>query len=79
MERLAAALGAGILSIGAVSTAGVVTRTWKENRELNQTLAVTGSAKRTIKADLGILTGGLAVQGLPSKKRTPSWRRRPNG
>ncbi len=68
MERLTAAIGAGILSLGAVTTAGMVTRTWKENRELNQTLAVTGSAKRTIKADLGILTGGLAVQGLSQQE-----------
>jgi uncharacterized protein len=63
MDRLAAALGAGIISIGAIGTAGLVTNTWQQNRELNQTLAVTGSAKRSIKADLGILTGTLGVSG----------------
>ena len=68
MDRLAAAVGAAILSIGAVGTAGVVTRTWQQNRELNQTLAVTGSAKRTIKSDLGILNGSLGVQGLSQQE-----------
>jgi uncharacterized protein len=68
MDRLAAAVGAAILSLGAVGTAGVVTRTWQQNRELNQTLAVTGSAKRTIKADLGILGGSLGVQGFSQQE-----------
>jgi uncharacterized protein len=68
MDRLAAALGAGILSIGAIGTAGLVTNTWQQNRTLNQTLAVTGSAKRSIKADLGILTGSLAVSGFTQQE-----------
>ena len=68
MDRLAAALGAGILSVGAIGTAGLVTTTWKQNRELNQTLAVTGSAKRSIQADLGILNGSLAASGLTQQQ-----------
>jgi uncharacterized protein len=68
MDRLAAALGAGILSIGAIGTAGLVTNTWQQNRTLNQTLAVTGSAKRSIKADLGILAGSLAVSGFTQQE-----------
>ena len=63
MDRMAAALGAGILSIGAIGTAGLVTNTWQQNRSLNQTLAVTGSAKRSIQADLGILSGTLTASG----------------
>lgn len=63
MDRLGAALGAGILSIGALGTAWLVTDTWEGNRKLNQTLSVTGSAKKSIKADLAILNGALVVQG----------------
>ncbi len=35
---------------------------------MNQTLAVTGSAKRSIKADLGILSGSLGVTGLTQQE-----------
>jgi uncharacterized protein len=68
MDRLAAALGAGILAIGAVGTAGLVTKTWEGNRTLNQTLSVTGSAKKSIKADLAILNGSLGVQGVTQQE-----------
>jgi uncharacterized protein len=63
MDRLGAALGAGILAVGALGTAWMVTNTWEGNRTLNQTLSVTGSAKKSIKADLAILNGALVVQG----------------
>jgi uncharacterized protein len=63
MDRFAAAISAGIISLGALGTAGLVTNTWKENRTLNQTLSVTGSAKKSIVADLGILNGALGVSG----------------
>jgi uncharacterized protein len=68
MDRLAAAVGAGIISLGAIGTAGLVTNTWKQNRELNQTLSVTGSAKKSIKADLGILSGSLGANGLTQQE-----------
>ena len=63
-DRVAAAIGAAVLSLGMVGTGAVVSNTWKQNRELNQTLSVTGSAKKAIVADLGILSGTLAVSGL---------------
>jgi uncharacterized protein len=68
MDRVAAGIGAGILSIGVLGTAGLVTNTWKENRQLNQTLSVTGSAKRSIQADLGILNGSLGAGGLTQQE-----------
>jgi uncharacterized protein len=68
MDRLAAAVGAGIISLGAIGTAGLVTNTWKQNRELNQTLSVTGSAKKSIKADLGILAGSLGANGFSQQE-----------
>jgi uncharacterized protein len=68
MDRLAAALGAGILAVGAIGTAGLVTKTWEGNRTLNQTLSVTGSAKKSIKADLGILSGSLGVEAISQQE-----------
>jgi uncharacterized protein len=62
-DRIAAAVAAGVLSLGMVGTGALVSNTWKQNRELNQTLSVTGSAKKAITADLGILSGTLAVSG----------------
>ncbi len=63
-DRFAAAIGAAVLSVGMIATGAIVSNTWQQNRELNQTLSVTGSAKKAITADLGILSGTLAVSGL---------------
>ncbi len=63
-DRFAAAIGAAVLSLGMVGTGVIVSQTWKENRTLNQTLSVTGSAKKAITSDLGILSGTLAVSAV---------------
>ncbi|MDO8550503.1 MAG: SIMPL domain-containing protein [Ignavibacteria bacterium] len=40
----------------------IVTSTWKSNYSSNQTINVTGSAKKEITSDLGILRGTISVQ-----------------
>jgi uncharacterized protein len=62
-DRIAMGLGAAVLSLGMVGTGLIVSKTWEGNRQLNQTLSVTGSAKKSITADLGIFSGTLVVSG----------------
>ena len=61
MNKIIAPLTALIAGICLIVTGLIVTTTWKQNRSLNQTVAVTGSAKRTIKADLAFVTGGVTA------------------
>ncbi len=73
-DRIALPLAAGILAVGTLATGFIVTDTWKENRELNQSLSVTGSAKRRIQADLGILSGTLSTGGLSQQEANTALR-----
>jgi uncharacterized protein len=52
-----------IISIGLILCTLLITLAWKHHREANQTIAVTGSAKQNISADLGILRGNVSAEG----------------
>ena len=70
VNRFIAPVTAAVGGLSLIATGFLVTDTWKENRTLNQTVSVTGSAKRTIKADLGLLSGTVATE---SESRVSSY------
>ncbi|MEO8399872.1 MAG: SIMPL domain-containing protein [Ignavibacteriaceae bacterium] len=51
-----------ILSAAIIICAVIVVTTWKSNYRSNQTINVTGSAKKKITSDLGVLKGNISVQ-----------------
>lgn len=51
-----------VIAITLIICAIIVTSTWKSNYASNQTINVTGSAKKEITSDLGVLRGTLSVQ-----------------
>jgi len=51
-----------VIAITFIICAIIVTSTWKSNYSSNQTINVTGSAKKEIVSDLGILRGTISVQ-----------------
>lgn len=55
-----------ILSIAFLIVAIVVTQTWSSNYKSNQTITVTGSAKKDIVSDLGILRGTITTRSFSS-------------
>jgi uncharacterized protein len=52
-----------IIAVTLIICAIIVTSTWKSNYASNQTINVTGSAKKEITSDLGVLRGSISVQG----------------
>ncbi|RPI74032.1 MAG: SIMPL domain-containing protein [Ignavibacteriales bacterium] len=51
-----------VIAITLIICAAIVTSTWKANYSSNQTINVTGSAKKEITSDLGVLRGTMSVQ-----------------
>lgn len=56
-----------ILSAGLVISSIIFVLTWKSNYSSNQTITVTGSAKKIIVSDLGVLRGSISVSGATSE------------
>jgi uncharacterized protein len=52
----------GILGIALVLSSVIFVTAWKANYSSNQTITVTGSAKKDIVSDLGILRGSITVE-----------------
>jgi hypothetical protein len=55
-------ISVSILSAALIICAVIVTATWRSNNSAAQTITVTGSAKKEIVSDLGILRGSISVQ-----------------
>ncbi len=55
-------LPAAILSVAFLISSIIFVSTWKSNYRSNQTINVTGSAKKEIISDLAVLKGNIAVQ-----------------
>jgi hypothetical protein len=51
-----------VIAVTFIICAVIVTSTWRSNYASNQTINVTGSAKKEITSDLGVLRGTLSVQ-----------------
>ncbi|MBI5646852.1 MAG: SIMPL domain-containing protein [Ignavibacteriae bacterium] len=51
-----------VLALGIVLGIGVFSWSWRDARSADQTITVTGSAKKDIVSDLGILRGSVAVE-----------------
>lgn len=56
-----------ILGISLIISAVVIAYTWKSNYASNQTITVTGSAKKDIISDFGILRGTITVRGVTAE------------
>ncbi len=52
-----------ILSFTLLISVVMLSYTWKGNRKINQTITVTGSAKKEIVADIGFLRGSINARG----------------
>ncbi|MFO7446004.1 MAG: SIMPL domain-containing protein [Ignavibacteriaceae bacterium] len=55
-------ISVSILGAAFIICAVILASTWKSNNAANQIITVTGSAKKDIVSDLGVLRGGLMVQ-----------------
>ena len=55
-------LPAGVISTAFIICAIILAVTWKSNYTSNQTINVTGSAKKNITSDLGVLRGTITAQ-----------------
>lgn len=51
-----------VLTAGILAAALIFTNTWKQNSQANQTIQVTGSAKRLLTSDQGVVRAGLRVE-----------------
>lgn len=51
-----------VLTAGIIAAAVIFTNTWKQNSQSNQTIQVTGSAKRLLTSDQGVVRAGLRVE-----------------
>lgn len=51
-----------VLTAGIIAAALIFTNTWKQNSQANQTIQVTGSAKRLLTSDQGVVRAGLRVE-----------------
>lgn len=60
-------LPAIILAVSFIIGVVVFTNAWKSNQSANQTISVTGSAKKEIVSDLGFLRGSISVQSSTSE------------
>lgn len=61
-ERNQFIIPASVLAAAIIIFAIILAVTWRGNSKLNQTITVTGSAKRGIVSDLGFLRGMISVQ-----------------
>jgi hypothetical protein len=64
-DRLTAA--AAILGVAIIICSLIVTGTWRGNRKANQTIEVTGSAKKEIVSDYAIMRCGLRGEGVSAE------------
>lgn len=60
-------LPAVLIGISFIIGVVVFTNAWKSNQQANQTISVTGSAKKEIISDLGFLRGTISVQSSTSE------------
>ncbi|MBE0538161.1 MAG: SIMPL domain-containing protein, partial [Ignavibacterium sp.] len=60
-------LPAVLIGISFIIGVVVFTNAWKSNQQANQTISVTGSAKKEIVSDLGFLRGTISVQSSTSE------------
>lgn len=67
-EKYQNTLPALIISIGLIIMAVTVSLTWKSISKANQTITVTGSAKKIIVSDLGILRGTISAQSFSARE-----------
>jgi uncharacterized protein len=51
-----------VLALGLIVSVVIFTWSWKEAKDADQTITVTGSAKKDIASDLGILRGSIAIE-----------------
>jgi uncharacterized protein len=51
-----------VIAVGLILCTLIVVSAWRQHREANQTIAVTGSAKRQVISDLGILRGNISAE-----------------
>lgn len=51
-----------ILTLGLIISAIIIAATWRQNFKMNQTITVTGSAKKEIVSDLGFLRGTITAR-----------------
>lgn len=58
---------ASIISISFLIGVIVFVSVWKSNQSANQTITVTGSAKKEIISDLGVLRGSISVQAITAE------------
>ena len=61
MEQKNYLLGFGIVGISFIISVLIFTAAWKSNQSSNQTITVTGSAKKEIISDFGILRGTISA------------------
>ncbi len=61
MEQKNYLLGFGIVGISLIISVLIFTAAWKSNQSSNQTITVTGSAKKEIISDFGILRGTISA------------------
>ncbi len=52
----------GILALGLILSVVIFSWVWKDARSADQTITVTGSAKKEIVSDLGILRGSISIE-----------------
>lgn len=67
-EKYQNTLPALIIAIGLIIMAITVSLTWKSISKANQTITVTGSAKKIIVSDLGILRGTISAQSFSARE-----------
>jgi uncharacterized protein len=53
---------AAILALGLILSVALFSWTWKDAKNADQTITVTGSAKKDIVSDIGILRGSIAIE-----------------
>lgn len=56
-------LPAAVLSAALIICAVIMALTWRANRKADQTITVTGSAKKEISSDFGVLRGTISARG----------------
>ncbi|MDP2187688.1 MAG: SIMPL domain-containing protein [Sphingobacteriaceae bacterium] len=62
-----------VLTAGIIGAALIFTNTWKQNSQANQTIQVTGSAKRLLTSDQGVVRATLFVDRATQLAAFKSW------
>ncbi|MGE5429439.1 MAG: SIMPL domain-containing protein [Syntrophomonadaceae bacterium] len=60
-------LPAAVLSAALIICAVIMALTWRANRKADQTITVTGSAKKEISSDFGVLRGTISARGMTAE------------